>query len=44
MIGKYERDEGAPSINASKKIADALKVWVDNLGEGAFKTFDKKTH
>ena len=43
MIGKYERDEAPPFIDAAKKIADAL-VSLDNLGEGAFKTFDKKTH
>lgn len=44
MIGKYERGEAAPSIDAAKKIADALEVSLDNLvGEGAFKAFDKKT-
>ena len=33
-----------PSIDAAKKIADALEVSLDNLvGEGAFKVFDKKT-
>lgn len=43
MIGKYERGEAAPSIDAAKKIADALEVSLDNLvGESAFKAFDKK--
>ncbi len=44
MIGKYERGEAAPSIDAAKKIADALEVSLDNLvGEGMLKGFDKKT-
>ncbi len=44
MIGKYERGEAAPSIEAAKKIADALEVSLDNLvGEGVYKAFDKKT-
>lgn len=44
MIGKYERGEAAPSIEAAKKIADALEVSLDNLvGEGVYKSFDKKT-
>lgn len=44
MIGKYERDEAAPSIDAAKKIADALDVSLDHLvGDGIFKGFDKKT-
>jgi transcriptional regulator with XRE-family HTH domain len=44
MIGKYERGEAAPSIDAAKKIADALDVSLDNLvGEGLLKGFDKKT-
>ena len=44
MIGKYERSEAAPSIDAAKKIADALEVSLDNLvGEGLLKGFDKKT-
>jgi transcriptional regulator with XRE-family HTH domain len=35
MIGKYERGEAVPSIDAAKKIADALEVSLDNLvGEG----------
>ena len=44
MIGKYERDEAAPSIDAAKKIADALEVSLDYLvGEGTNSKFDKKT-
>jgi len=44
MIGKYEREEAVPSIDAAKKIADALEVSMDNLvGEGIYSTFDKKT-
>lgn len=44
MIGKYERGEATPSIEVSKKIADALEVSLDNLvGEGTLKSFDKKT-
>lgn len=44
MIGKYERSEDVPSIDAAKKIADALEVSLDNLvGEGLLNGFDKKT-
>ncbi|HEV2355510.1 MAG TPA: helix-turn-helix transcriptional regulator [Puia sp.] len=44
MIGKYERGEAAPSIDAAKKIADALDVSLDHLvGEGLYRDFDKKT-
>ena len=44
MIGKYERGEAAPSIDAAKKIADALEVSLDYLvGEGTNSKFDKKT-
>jgi transcriptional regulator with XRE-family HTH domain len=44
MIGKYERGEAVPSIDAAKKIADALEVTLDYLvGEGANAKFDKKT-
>lgn len=44
MIGKYEREEAVPSIDAAKKIADALDASLDNLvGEGIYKGFDKKT-
>ena len=36
--------EAVPSIDAAKKIADALEVSLDNLvGEGLLKNFDKKT-
>lgn len=31
MIGKYERGEAIPSIEAAKKIADALEVSLDYL-------------
>jgi len=44
MIGKYERGEATPSIDAAKKIADALDVSLDQLvGEGLYRDFDKKT-
>ena len=44
MIGKYERGEAVPSIDAAKKIADALEVSLDHLvGEGVLNGFDKKT-
>jgi transcriptional regulator with XRE-family HTH domain len=44
MIGKYERGEAVPSIDAAKKIADAFEVSLDQLvGEGILKGFDKKT-
>jgi transcriptional regulator with XRE-family HTH domain len=44
MIGKYERGEAVPSIDAAKKIADAFEVSLDHLvGEGMLKGFDKKT-
>lgn len=44
MIGKYERDEAVPSIEAAKKIADALDVTLDCLvGESNNSSFDKKT-
>jgi len=43
MIGKYERDEAVPSIDAAKKIADALNVSLDQLvGEVSLDSFDKK--
>ena len=31
MIGKYERGEAVPSIEAAKKIADAFNVSIDYL-------------
>jgi transcriptional regulator with XRE-family HTH domain len=44
MIGKYERGEAVPSIDAAKKIADALEATLDYLvGEGANSKLDKKT-
>jgi len=44
MIGKYERDEAIPSIEAAKKIADAFGVSLDLLvGEGINSSFDRKT-
>ena len=44
MIGKYERGEASPSIEAAKKIADAFGVSLDYLvGEGQNASFDKKT-
>ncbi len=44
MIGKYERNEAVPSIDAAKKIADAFDVSLDYLvGEGQNAKFDKKT-
>jgi transcriptional regulator with XRE-family HTH domain len=44
MIGKYEREEATPSIDAAKNIADALGVSLDQLvGEGLYRDFDKKT-
>jgi transcriptional regulator with XRE-family HTH domain len=43
MIGKYERGDAVPSIEAAKKIADAFDVSMDFLiGEGAHASFDKK--
>lgn len=44
MIGKYEREEAAPSIDAAKTIANAFEVSLDYLvGEGQNSKFDKKT-
>jgi len=31
MIGKYERDDASPSIDAAKKIADPMGVSLDAL-------------
>ena len=43
MIGKYERGDAVPSIEAAKKIADAFEVSMDFLiGEGSHASFDKK--
>jgi transcriptional regulator with XRE-family HTH domain len=44
MIGKYERGEAVPSLDAAKKIADAFDVTLDYLvGESKCLSFDKKT-
>lgn len=44
MIGKYERGEAIPSIDAAKKIADALGISLDYLvGETSQTSFDKRT-
>lgn len=44
IVGKYERGEAMPSIDATKKIAGALDVSLDNLvGEGLLNGFDKKS-
>ena len=44
MIGKYEREEAVPSIEAVKSIADVFKVSLDYMvGEGMNATFDQKT-
>jgi transcriptional regulator with XRE-family HTH domain len=44
MIGKYERGEAVPSLDAAKKIADAFDVTLDYLvGESKYLSFDKKT-
>jgi transcriptional regulator with XRE-family HTH domain len=43
MIGKYERDEAVPSIEAAKKIADAFDVSLDYLvGVGVNSKLDKR--
>lgn len=44
MIGKYERGDASPSIDAAKRIADAFGVSLDYLvGEGSNAAFDKAT-
>jgi transcriptional regulator with XRE-family HTH domain len=44
MIGKYEREEAVPSIEAAKKIAEAFVISHDYLAsEGNNDQFDKKT-
>ena len=44
MIGKYERGEAIPSIDAAKKIVYALNVSLDFLvGESKSASFDKRT-
>jgi transcriptional regulator with XRE-family HTH domain len=42
MIGKYERNDNAPSIEVLLKMARAFDVTVDYLiGEGQLSTYDK---
>lgn len=44
MIGKYERGEAVPSLDAAKKIADALEVSLDYLvGTSSQTAFAKRT-
>ena len=44
IICKFEDSETVPSIEAAKKIADALGVSLDYLvGEGVNSKFDKRT-
>ncbi|MFC7526262.1 helix-turn-helix domain-containing protein [Parapedobacter sp. GCM10030251] len=44
MIGKYERGDAVPSIEAAKKLARALGVTLDYLGgEADGPAFDRKT-
>lgn len=44
MISKYERGEAVPSLDAAKKIANALEITLDYLsGEGTNSKLDKKT-
>ena len=44
MVSKYERGIAVPSVDAAKKIADALDVSLDYLvGEGINASFDKVT-
>lgn len=44
MIGKYERGEAVPSLDAAKKIAKAFDVTLDYLaGETSDMAFDRRT-
>lgn len=44
IVGKYERNEAAPSIDIAKKIADAFGISLDYLvGEGQNAQYNKKT-
>jgi len=44
MIGKYERDEASPSIDAAKKIADSMGVSLDALvGQDKFSGINRAT-
>ena len=43
IIGRYERNESAPSIDVAKRMADAFEVSLDFLvGEVQNAAFDKK--
>lgn len=43
MIGKYEREDNAPSLEVLLKLSDVFNVSVDYLiGKGQFANFDKK--
>ncbi len=43
IIGRYERNEAAPSIDVAKRMADAFEVSLDYLvGEGQNAAFDKR--
>lgn len=43
IVGRYERNEAAPSIDVAKRMADAFEVSLDYLvGEGQNVAFDKK--
>ena len=43
MVGKYERNDNAPSIEVLLKIAKAFEVSIDYLvGEGVNAAFDKE--
>ncbi len=41
MIGKYERGEAVPSVDAAKKIADASEVSLDYLAGSTSRLLEK---
>lgn len=43
MIGRYERNDAIPSIEAAKKIADAFEISLDYLVGTADQELDKAT-
>ena len=44
IVGRYERNEAAPSIDIAKKIADVFDISLDYLvGEGKNAQYNKKT-
>lgn len=44
IVGKYERNEAAPSIDIAKKMADVFGISLDYLvGEGQNAQYNKKT-